>query len=69
VWSRRSKRGIEVSAGEAGPSGAEVRELRGARGRDVGSAEAGILLAILLVFFVLALIFMATGDGFCFEYC
>ncbi|MFL6069703.1 MAG: hypothetical protein ACJ72Y_00285 [Actinomycetes bacterium] len=58
-----------MSAGEAGPSGAEVKQPGGAHRRDVGSAEAGILLAILLVFFVLALIFMATGDGFCFEYC
>ena len=58
-----------MSAGEARPFSTEAQRPDSARERDVGSAEAGILLAILLTFFVLALIFMATGDGFCFEYC
>ena len=59
-----------MAGGDAGPNRVEAKQPRGSTRRDdVGGAEAGILLAILLIFFVLALIFMATGDGFCFEYC
>ena len=50
-------------------SGEMRRDTPGASPGDSGSAEAVLLLALLCLFFLLSLIFMATGDGFCFEYC
>jgi hypothetical protein len=36
---------------------------------DAGSAEGGCLLIAIIIFLIASVIFMFTGDGFCFEYC